>query len=105
MIEYNKNFDDNSILPFFIQPQSDAKTILPKTRGQVQFCHNLNINLFEKGNIPCKQEFREYEKNDKFMTTSSKVYAKITSFYGYSQSKSAQQIQTDDRDIEFLKVF
>ena len=35
MIEYNKSFDDNSILPFFINPQNYP------SRGQIQFCHNL----------------------------------------------------------------
>ena len=39
MIEYSKNFDDNSILPFFIKPQNDP------SRGQVQFCYNLIRNL------------------------------------------------------------
>ena len=48
MIEYDKSFDDNSILPFFIKPLNDP------FRGQVQFCHNLIVNLFEKGVSPCK---------------------------------------------------
>ena len=68
MIEDTKNFDDNSILPFFIQPQSDP------ARGQVQFFHNLMVNLFEKVNSPCKQEFPQIRKNDKTLTTISKVY-------------------------------
>ena len=55
MIEYNKIFDDNSILKFFIKPQNDP------TRGQIQFCHNLIVNLFEKGISPYKQEFTEVE--------------------------------------------
>ena len=42
MIEYDKKFDDNSILSFFIKPLNDP------SRGQVQFCHNLIVNLFEK---------------------------------------------------------
>ena len=53
MIEYNENFDNNSILPFFIKPQNNP------ARGQVQVCYNLFVNLFEKGNSPCKQEFPE----------------------------------------------
>ena len=53
MIEYNKNFDDKSILTFFIKPQNDP------ARGEVQFCYNLIVNVFEKGNSPCKQEFLE----------------------------------------------
>ena len=47
MIEYNKKFDDNSILPFFKKPQKDP------ARGQVQFCYNFFANLFEKGNSSC----------------------------------------------------
>ena len=53
MIEDKEYFDDNSIISFFIQPQTDH------ARGQVQFCLNLIVNLFEKGNSPCKQEFLE----------------------------------------------
>ena len=53
MIEYNKNFADNSILPFFIRLQSDP------AREKVQFCHNLIVNLSEKGNRPSKQKFPE----------------------------------------------
>ena len=53
MIDYNKNFDNNSILLFSIHSQKDP------ARGQVQFCNNLIVNLFEKGNSPCKQEFPE----------------------------------------------
>ena len=51
MIEYDKKLDDNSILPFFIKPLNDH------SRGQVQFCHNLIVNLFEKGVSPFKREF------------------------------------------------
>ena len=53
MIEYNGNFYDKSKLPFFIKPQNDP------SRGQVQLCHNLIVNLFEKGISPRKQEFPE----------------------------------------------
>ena len=55
MIEYNENFDNNSILPFFIKSQNDP------ARGQVQFCNNLIVSLIEKGKSPCKQEFPEIE--------------------------------------------
>ena len=41
-IEYNEHFDDNLELQLFIQPQSDP------ARGQVQFCHKLIVNVFEK---------------------------------------------------------
>ena len=46
IIQTDINFDDDSILPFVVNPQSDP------ARGQVQFCHNLIVNLFEKGNSP-----------------------------------------------------
>ena len=68
MIEYNKNFDDNSIIPFFIEPQNDPG------RGKVHFCCNSILNLFEEGFIPCKQEFPEVRKKNKFLTTILKVY-------------------------------
>ena len=48
MIEHNEKFDHNSILPFFIKPQKDP------ARGQVQFCYNIIVNLFEKRNSPSK---------------------------------------------------
>ena len=37
MIEYDKSFDDNSILHFIIYPQNDP------AREQVQFFHNLIV--------------------------------------------------------------
>ena len=55
MIEYNESFDDNSILPFLIKPQNDP------SRGKVQFCYNLILNLFEKLISSCKQEFPEVQ--------------------------------------------
>ena len=59
MIEYIDNFDNNSILPFFIKPLNDP------SKGQVQFCQNLIVNLFEKEISPCKQELPEVKINDK----------------------------------------
>ena len=41
----NKNLED-STLPFLKHPQAEA-------RGQVQFCQNLIINLFENRDSPC----------------------------------------------------
>ena len=40
MIQYDKNFDDDSILPFAIHPQTDS------ARGQKQFSHNLIANAY-----------------------------------------------------------
>ena len=41
------------MFPFLIKPLIDP------SRGQIQFCHNLTVNLFEKGISPCKHEFPE----------------------------------------------
>ena len=107
MIEYNENFDNNSILPFFIKRQNDP------SRGHVQFCYNLIANLFEKRNSPCKQEFPEVKIERQILDHFLKGICNITSFYGIFtiEIESPQpnhikyQIQTDDRDIEFSKVF
>ena len=55
MIEYNENFDDNSIRPFFIKPQNDP------FRGQVHFCYNLIGNLFEKELAHVNKNFLKYK--------------------------------------------
>ena len=107
MIENTKNFDDNSILPFFIHPQSDP------ARGQVHFCHNLMVNLFEKGNSPCKQEFPQIRKKRQNLDHYLKSICNTRSYYGIItiESLSSQpndpthQIPADDIDIEFSKVF
>ena len=106
MIEYGKNFDNNSVLPFFIKPQNDP------SGGQVQFCHNLIVNLFEKGISPCKQEFPEVQIKRKILDHYLKDISNITSHYGIytieiaspKQNHLKHQIQTDDIDIEFSKV-
>ena len=107
MIEYNESFDDKSILPFFIQPQSDP------ARGQVQFCHNLIVTLFEKENSPCKQEFPEIRKKRQILDHYLKCLCHITSYYGIftieilspQSNQPTHQIQKDDKDIKFSKVF
>ena len=107
MIEYNKNFTDKSILPFFIKPQNDT------SRGQIQFCHTLIVNLFEKGISPCKQGFLEVQIKRQILDHYLKDICKITSHYGIFTIEFASpklnhkkhQIQTDDIDTEFSKVF
>ena len=107
MIEYNKNFDDNSILPYFLKPQNDP------SRLQVQFCHNLIANLFEKGYRPSKQEFLEVKRKGQIIDHYLKKLYNITSYYGIITIEIASpkpnhithQIQTDDIDIEFSKFF
>ena len=67
MIEYNKNFDDNSILPFFIKPENDP------ARGQVQFCNNFIKDYLKKEIAHVNKNFLKYEK-DKSLITISKAY-------------------------------
>ena len=56
MIEDNEIFDDISVLPFVIKPEKDP------AQGQVQFCHNLFVILYEKSYSSCKQEFPKIRK-------------------------------------------
>ena len=76
MLEFNKNIDDNSIPAFCIQPQS-----VP-AQGQVQFCHNLIVKLFEKGNSPWKQEFPEIIIKRQILDHYLKSICQITSYFG-----------------------
>ena len=106
MIEYNKNFDDNSILSFFIKPQNDP------ARGQVQFYYNLIVNSFEKGNSPCTQEFPESRIKRQIVDHYFKNICNISSYYVIFRVEIASpnsnhirhQIQTNDIDIELSKV-
>ena len=99
MIENNKNFDDNSIIPFFIEPQNDPG------RGKVHFCCNSILNLFEEGFNPCKQEFPEVRKKQ-ILDHYFKGICNITSYYGIiitenvspKPNHTTHQIQTDDID-------
>ena len=75
-IEYDKNFDDNTKLPFTIHPQ------IYLARGQVQFCHKLIVKLFEKGKSPCKQKFTEMRIKKQIFDHYIKGICNITSYYG-----------------------
>ena len=107
IIKYDENFDDSSILPFLIKPLNDP------SREQVQFCHNLIVNLFEKGISPCKQEFPEVQIKRQILDHYLKNICNITSQYGIytietkspKQIHQKHQIQTDDIDMEFSKIF
>ena len=106
-LDYNENFDDNSVLPFFVKPQNDPP------RGQVQFCYNLTVILFEKGSSPFKQEFPEVRTTRQILDHYLKVICIITPYYGIftiqivspKPNHTTQQIQTDDKYKEFSKVF
>ena len=107
MIEYNKTFEDNSILPFFLKPQNDSAP------GQVQFCYNLTVNLYEKGNSPCNHEFSEVRKKRQILDHSIKDICSITSYNGIftieivspKPNLIAHRIQTDDIDIDYIKIY
>ena len=91
------------ILPFFIRPQKSP------ARGQVQFCYNLTVNLFEKGNIP----FLEVRKKRQILDHYLKDICNITSHYGIftievvspKPNQITHQKQTDDIDVETSIVF
>ena len=63
MIEYNEKFDNSSIFPFFIKPESDP------ARGQLQFCHNLNVNLFKKVTARVKMNFLARKNHSRYEQT------------------------------------
>ena len=103
MIEYNKTFDDNSMLPFFKKPQNDP------ARGHAQFCYILIVNLF----IYLKREIAH--ENKKFLISEIlnhylKGMCNITSYYGIftveivspKPNHATHQIQTDDIDIKIF---
>ena len=106
MIKLNASFDDNSILSFFIQAQSDP-------RGQVQFCHNLILILFENGNSPCKQKFPKLRIKRQILDRYLRGIRNTKSYYGIftieilspKPNHPLHQIQTDDMDKESSKVF
>ena len=76
LIQYDENFDDDSKIPFVIHPQSDP------ARGQVQLCHNLIANLFEKGNSTCNEEITVEKIRRQELDHYGSGITNITSFYG-----------------------
>ena len=50
MIQYDRSFDNVSILRFVIHPQSDP------ARGQLEICHKSIAQFFEKENSSCNQQ-------------------------------------------------
>ena len=85
MIEFNESFDDNSILPFFVQPQNDS------SRGKTKFYHNLIVNLFEKAISPCKQEFSEVQIKRQICDHYLNIYVLSHHIMVFSQPKSHHQ--------------
>ena len=95
------------ILQFFINSKNDP------ARGQDQVCYNLIVKLFEKRNSTCKQKFPEVRMKRQILDHYLKDICNITSYYGIFTIEIASpksnhirhQLQTDDIDIEFSKVF
>ena len=48
----------------------------------VKICYNLTVNLFEKGNSPCKQEFPEVRIKLQILDHYPKDICNITTYYG-----------------------
>ena len=107
MIKYDKNFDDDSILPLIIYLQSDP------ARGQVQFRHEQIVFIRVRKQSMQIGVSRKKEKKIKFFYHYIKGICNITSYYGIPNIKfltsepnqTTNPIQTDDIDKEFSKVF
>ena len=98
--------DENSVFPFLINSLTDD-------RGPIQFCSNLIGNLFEQGISPCKAEFPEIKIKRRIVDHYLKRICNLIQQYGIytielstaSKFYGKYVIQTNDIDIEFLKVF
>ena len=80
MIQYDDSFEDDSILPFVINPQSNP------TRGQVKLFYNLFVNFFENGNGPFEREFLEVNFKRRKLHHYLSDIEKITSHYSIFRS-------------------
>ena len=95
--------DHEQVFPFVIHADTD--------RGQVKFCKNLLLNLFEPGSSPCKTEFPDIRIRRQILDHYVKDIAKITQQYGIytigirTLDDKKYIFQTDDLDLEFSKVF
>ena len=106
MNQSEESQDKNYVFSFLIKSLLDD-------RGQIQFCQNLIANLFEKGNSPCTTEFPDFKIKKQIIDHYLKGICNIAQQYGIytieisSPSKfyGKYQIQPDDVDIEFSKVF
>ena len=95
--------DHEQVFPFVITADTD--------KGQVKFCKNLLLNLFEPGSSPCKAEFPDIRIKRQILDHYVKDIAKITQQYGIytigirTIDDKKYIFQTDDLDLEFSKVF
>ena len=99
----DESIDHEQVFPFVIDSDTD--------RGQVKFCKNLLINLFEPGTSPCKTEFPDIRIRRQLIDHYVKDIAKITQQYGIytigicTLDNKKYVLQTDDLDLDFSKVF
>ena len=97
--------DEEAVFPFLIDSVND--------RGQTRFCKNLLVNLFQPGISPSKAEFPDVKIKKQIIEHYLKDICNLTQQYGiytieFSTPRTAHNkyvIQTDDIDLEFLKVF
>ena len=66
--------DHEQVFPFVINSDTD--------RGQVKYCKNLLLSLFEPGTSPCKTEFPDIKIRRQLLDHYVKDIAKITQQYG-----------------------
>ena len=98
-----ESLDYEHAFPFIIDSEND--------RGQIKFCKNLLINLFELGISPCKTELPDVKIKRQLIDHYLKDISKITQQYGIytivicTPRNDKYVIQTDDLDLEFSKVF
>ena len=98
-----ESIDHEQAFPFVIDSDTD--------RGQINFCKNLLINLFEPGISPCKTEFPDVRIRRQLIDHYIKDIAKITQQYGiytigiWTPENKKYVVQTDDLDLEISKVF
>ena len=78
------------------------------SRGQVQFCQNLIVSVFEKGDSPCTSQFPQVVMKRLLFDRYLKGLCNNLSHYGkytINPFHKKHLVQTDDIDIEFSKVF
>ena len=100
----NEEILEDSTLPILTHPEAEA-------RGQVQFCQNSIINLFEKRDSPSTKEFPDVKIKRQLIDHYLRGISSLTSQYGiYTEEFSSPNafhdkylIQTDDVDIEYSK--
>ena len=99
----DESIDHEQAFPFVIDSDTD--------RGQIKFCKNLLINLFEPGISPCKAEFPDVRIRRQLIDHYLKDIANLTQQYGIytigicTPDNKKYGLQTDDLDLEFSKVF